>query len=379
MTCFALGALNDVFDGFVVYRSLIPADDRLPTIGDLRSKLDLEPGKLPRKAESEYAAVVGEILYEARLLEGMTGQGDRLIFVGDTLHNDVAAFSNLCRAKGWTGRAFIADEGASSPLDVRQLTGSETLTVSNRWADIAAFAEDGFAAGFGCDEDTIVVVDIDKTLLGARGRNDHVIDKARQQAAYEVARDVIGEALVDELDFRRIYDTVNGPAFHRLTGDNQDAVAYASLLVACGLIQLDELTVHVATGQIDGFRAFIRDLEKKRPQLSSDVAQLQKSVREQVEAGNPTPFVDFRRAEYRCTAGLMGYLPDDASRGEMVDEEIAITEEVWMAVEAWKAQGCIVFGLSDKPDEACFPPPDSTDTSRLPIHCTRTHIIGGQR
>ncbi len=198
-------------------------------------------------------------------------------------------------------------------------------------------------------------------------------------AAYEVARDVIGEALVDELVFRRIYDTVNSPAFHRLTGDNQDAVAYASLLVACGLIQLDELTADVANGQIDGFRAFVRDVEKKRPQLARGVAQLQESVREQVEAGNPTPFVDFRRAEYRCTAGLMGYLPNDTSRETMLDEEIAITEEVWMAVEAWKAQGCIVFGLSDKPDEACFPLPGSTDTGRLPIHCTRTHIIGGRR
>jgi len=379
MTCFALGALNDVFDGFVVYRSLIPADDRLPTIEHLRSKLGLESGQLPRKAEPEYASVVGEILCEARLLEGMTGQGDRLIFVGDTLHNDVAAFSNLCRAMGWTGRAFIADEGASSPLDVRQLTGSETLTVSNRWADIAGFAADGYAEGFGDDEDTIVVVDIDKTLLGARGRNDHVIDKARKQAAYEVARDVIGEGLVDELVFRRIYDTVNGPAFHRLTGDNQDAVAYASLLVACGLIQLDELTADVANGQIDGFRAFVRDVEKKRPQLARGVAQLQESVREQVEAGNPTPFVDFRRAEYRCTVGLMGYLPNDTSRETMLDGEIAITEEVWMAVEAWKTKGCIVFGLSDKPDEACFPLPGSTDTNRLPIHCTRTHIIGGRR
>ena len=378
MTCFALGALNDVFDGFVVYRSLIPADERLPTIEHLRSKLGLESGALPRKAEPEYAAVVGEIVRAARLLEGMTGQGDRLIFVGDTLHNDVAAFSNLCCAMGWTGRAFIADEGASVFRGARELAEGQRLTVSDRWGDIAAFAENGFAGGFGCDEDTIVVVDIDKTLLGARGRNDHVIDKARQQAAYEVARDVIGEALVDELMFRRIYNTVDSPAFHRLTGDNQDAVAYASLLVACGLIQLDELAAYVANGQVDGFRAFVCDVEKKRAQLARGVAQLQGSVREQVEAGNPTPFVDFRQAEYRCTARLMGYLPDDASRETMLDEEIAITEEVWMAVEAWKAQGCIVFGLSDKPDEACFPPPDSTDTGRLPIHCTRTHIIGGR-
>lgn len=379
MTSTASGMLRDVFGGFIVYRRLIPADDCLPAIEHLRSKLGLESGILPRKAEPAYARVVGEIVLEARIQEGITADVSGLLFVGDTMHNDVSAFSNLCQTMEWPGRAFIADEGSHVSREVRSLAEGQWLTVSNRWDDIAEFLEDGFVDGFGCDEGTVVVVDIDKTLLGARGRNDHVIDKARQQAAYEVARDVCGEALVDELAFRWIYDDVNSPAFHSLTGDNQDAVAYTSLLVACGVIQLDELAASVAHGQIEGFWGFVNDVEERRTQLSRGVAQLQESVREQVEAGNPTPFVAFRQAEYRCTAALLGCLPDDASRGMMLDQEIVITKEVWAAVKAWKALGCVIFGLSDKPDEACFPPPDSADIGCLPIHDMRTHIIGGRR
>jgi hypothetical protein len=379
MTPIASGMLRDLFGGFVVYRGLIPADDRLPTIGDLRSELGLENGRLPRKAEPEYAKAVGEILRKARTLSGITADVSGLLFVGDTLHNDVSAFSNLCQTMGRAGRAFIADESASTSQEVRHLEIGQLLTVSNRWGDIAQFAEDAFATGLGCDESTVVVVDIDKTLLGARGRNDHVLDKARQQAAYEVAFEVVGESLVEELEFRRIYDAVNSPAFQWLTEDNQDAVAYTSLLIACGLIQLDELSAAGASGRIDGFRALVCEMERRPTRLGRGLAQLQENVRQQVEVGNPTPFVAFRQAEYRCTVALMGCLSDDALRETMLDEEIVITEEVWVAVNAWKARGCTIFGLSDKPDEACFPPSDNADPRRMPIHCTRTHIVGGRR
>ena len=378
MMCVGAAALCDVFGGFLVYRNLIPADARLSSIGDLRMRLGLDAGKLPRKAEPEYAAVVGEILREASVLTGMAGEGARLIYVGDTRHNDVAAFTNICRVTGWTGRAFIADEGAGSPRELRQLADGVTLTVSDRWADIASFAANGYVTGFGCDEDTIVVVDIDKTLLGARGRNDQVIDRARQDAAYEVALDVAGEALANKDSFARIYNTVNSSTFHRLTGDNQDAVAYASLLVACGLFELDDLAARVACGQIEGFRAFVCDVERRRSELPGDMARLQDNIYGQVEAGNPTPFAAFRRAEYRCSVARMGCLPDEAAAGKMLDEEIVITGEVWELVEAWKTRGAVLFGLSDKPDEACFPPSENADMESRPIHETRTHIIGGR-
>lgn len=377
MTHSSLAALRDVFDGRLVYRNLIPADPRLPTIGDLRAKLGLEEMKLPRKPEPEYAAVVGEILREARRLSGVGGNGARLLYIGDTRHNDVAAFSNLCRAMGWSGRAFIADESVGSPRENRQLTESESLTVTDRWQDIADFACAGYAAGFGCDEDTIVVVDIDKTLLGARGRNDHVIDQARREAAYEAARHAADGALADKDAFVDIYSTINKPTFHQLTGDNQDAVAYSSLLVASGVYQIDEVAELIAQGRIEDFRGLVQDVGRRKETLPSELARLQGSIREQVEVGNPTPFVAFRRAEYQCTVARMGFLPDDAAPKRMLGEEIVLTEEVWESIYEWKARGATLFALSDKPDEACYPSSGDAEHGNLPIHDTRTHIVGG--
>ncbi|MFC2082567.1 hypothetical protein ACFLSG_00805 [Candidatus Bipolaricaulota bacterium] len=377
MTHRSLATLRDVFNGRLVYRNLIPADARLPAIGDLRAKLGLEEMKLPRKPDPEYAAVVVEILREARRLSGVGGNGARLLYIGDTRHNDVAAFSNLCRAMGWSGRAFIADESVGSPRENRQLTVSESVTVTDRWQDIADFASAGYESGFGCDQDTIVVVDIDKTLLGARGRNGHVIDQARREAAYEAARHAAGDVLADKDAFVDIYSAINKPAFHQLTGDNQDAVAYSSLLVASGVYQIDEVAGLIAQGRIENFRGLVRDVGRRKETLPSELARLQDSIREQVEVGNPTPFVAFRRAEYRETVARMGFLPDDAVPEQMLGEEIVLTEEVWEAILEWKARGALLLGLSDKPDEACYPLPETDESGNRPIHDTRTHIVGG--
>ena len=379
MRSYATGSLIDVFGECVVYRSLVPADRRLPTIHDLRERLGLGAGILPRKAQTDYANVVGAILIEARRISGIAGNAAYLIYVGDTIHNDVAAFSNLCREMEWEGRAFIADECSEASKDVQWLADDQQLTQSIQWDDIASFKECIADEGFGCDSSTIVVVDIDKTLLGARGRNDRVIDQARQQAAYEVARDALGATLILWDKFAEIYDSVNSPALHVLTEDNQDAVAYTSLLVSCGLFDLVSLRAAVDNGDIVGIQGLVNDVEQRRGLLTPAIVRLHDDVREQVLAGNPTPFVAFRQAEFRCTARLMGHLPEDASRDSILDEEIAITEEVWTVLKAWKAKGCLVFGLSDKPDEACYPPGAPSDSQALPLHALRTHIVGGRR
>ena len=374
MSMFAQGMLQDVFEGFVVYRNLVPVDHRLPAIDALRAKLGLGCGVLPRKAEPMYARVVGEILHAARDILGIQRTIRHLLYIGDTLHNDVAAFSHLCQAMGWKGRAFIADEHCSKPIEIRQLGERELLVSSTDWGDIEAFERESTDAGLGCDASTVVVVDIDKTILGARGRNDHMIDRARQQAAYEIACSVADGTSLSETDFMQICGRINHPDFHALTDDNQDAIAYASLLVACGFYQADMLAVSVAQGRIRGMEGLVRDVDEQETSLPHRLGELHHSIRKRVEEGNPTPFTAFREAEYRCTAQLMGCLPDDAPRDAILNAEIAITEEVWTAVHEWKNRGCIIFGLSDKPDEACFP----LDTNEKPIHGMRTHILGGR-
>ena len=72
----------------------------------------------------------------------------------------------------------------------------------------------------------------------------------------------------------------------------------------------------------------------------------------------------------------MGNLPDDAPIDQILSEEIVITAEIQDFANRCKAQGAILFGLSDKPDEAILPTKELIAQGYLPIHHTLTHVIG---
>ena len=42
----------------------------------------------------------------------------------------------------------------------------------------------------------------------------------------------------------------------------------------------------------------------------------------------------------------------------------------------WKEQGALLFGLSDKPDEASVPGAELAAQGHLPIHRAETHAVG---
>ncbi|MBU1878945.1 MAG: hypothetical protein KJ734_08340, partial [Chloroflexi bacterium] len=68
-TTYGLTSLREFLGDFVVYRNLVPADPRLPTVGELRESLGLGDGAVPRKAEPAYGRVVTEMLRRARALD----------------------------------------------------------------------------------------------------------------------------------------------------------------------------------------------------------------------------------------------------------------------------------------------------------------------
>jgi len=72
-TFFGKSSLFDIWGDFIVYRNLVPADQRLPAISQLRKKLSLQSPNLPRKTDPDYAHVVAEQLRQARRLD--LGQG----------------------------------------------------------------------------------------------------------------------------------------------------------------------------------------------------------------------------------------------------------------------------------------------------------------
>ena len=72
----------------------------------------------------------------------------------------------------------------------------------------------------------------------------------------------------------------------------------------------------------------------------------------------------------------MGYLPDDTPIEDLLANEILITREVQALAQKWLQKGVLLFGLSDKPDEASLPTAEQAIQGHLPIHRTPTHVVG---
>ncbi|MFZ5819690.1 MAG: hypothetical protein ACOYYJ_07300 [Chloroflexota bacterium] len=395
MKLYGLSALSDFWGDFIVYRNLKPADQRLPALDDLRGKLSLLPGVVPRKNESDYARVVVEILEQARKLTAPGADIRRVIFLGDTRLLDSTAFANICAAGGWPGIAFIGAEAprmgeapsmgeaprmgeTSAPpnVELETMSGGQVLYLSNRWAALDdTFREFVAAQGFPIDEHTALLIDMDKTALGARGRNAAVIDNVRVQAVEETVAGLLGEDF-DPQGFRAAYDLLVQPEFHPFTGDNQDYLAYTCLVLGSGLEKLDRLAGRIRVGEMREFRQFIAEVDARSSALSPSLAAIHKEIFTNVRAGDPTPFKPFRYNEFRITSARMGCLPDEAPLAQFLGEEILLTREVRDLALDWRARGALVFGLSDKPDEASLPTPELAAQGYVPLHRKQTHTVG---
>jgi hypothetical protein len=99
-------------------------------------------------------------------------------------------------------------------------------------------------------------------------------------------------------------------------------------------------------------------------------------VYERVCLGDPTPFKAFRENEYRETLARLGHMPAGTSVEELLKNEIALTQEVRAQALQWRHNGALLFGLSDKPDEASIPSQGLAADGALPIHRVETSVIG---
>lgn len=373
MKVYGMSAISDFLDDFIVYRNLVPVDARLPSIKDLRASA----GTIPRKNETDYARVVAKILKYARRLTAPGVDIRRVIFLGDTRLLDSTAFANICFAGGWPGIGFIGSEnGDQAKVEIEALSGGRQLFVSNRWSHLDdAFREFVAAQGFPIDEHTALLIDLDKTALGARGRNAATIDNARVQAVFATVAALLGKHF-NAPAFRSAYDLIIQPEFHPFTEDNQDNVAYICLLLGSGLYQLDTLINDVRSGALKTFQQFIGSVEQHKNALLPALQNIHAEIFANVRAGDPTPFKSFRYNEYRITVSLMGHLAGETPVEKLLSAEIVITREVRDLALAWKTQGALVFGLSDKPDEASIPTPGLAAQGFAPLHRQQTHVVG---
>ena len=378
MKNYGRAAVSEFLGDRIVYRNLVPSDPRLPPLAEISPQIGLQPGLIPRKTAPEYAQVIVHILQKTRSIDARGVPIRRLVYVGDTPMNDGTAFTNISNAGDWPGLAFIGsdrDEPARVELVERE---RGALYVANRWEALQDFQQFCRDRSFPMDEETVVIVDLDKTAVGARGRNDHVIDQARVEAVRRTVGDLLGGAF-DPESFQLAYDLLNQLEFHPFTTDNQDYLAYICLILGSGLYPLDKLVADVRAGRIAVFQQFIAEVDDRAGELPASLREIHGDIHKRVLQGDPTPFKAFRYTEYKVTVDKMGWLPEGTEIDALLAEEIVITQEVRKMALAWLGQGALLFGLSDKPDEASIPSSDLAAQGYQPIHRVATNAVGTAR
>jgi len=299
-----------------------------------------------------------------------------VVFLGDTRMNDGTAFVNISQAGGWPGFAFIgAENDQPQQTEIVDADDGCSLFLANRWSALAEFEIYLTRQHFHIDEGTVVLIDMDKTMLGARGRNDGVIDQARMDAAFQTVSAALGDDF-DAPKFNAAYQRFNQPVFHAFTSDNQDYLVYISLIIASGVYDLETFAENVQNGRLANFSDFLVYVDSHLAQLPSKLHAIHDDVITCFKTGDPTPFKAFRRKEYQITAARMGHLGPDSPLDLVLNQEIVITQEVRKAALAWRQQGALIFGLSDKPDEASIPTDALARLGHLPLHQITTDVVG---
>ncbi|MBN1400010.1 MAG: hypothetical protein JXA74_04190 [Anaerolineae bacterium] len=364
------GTLADFVGDALVYRNLEPMDKRVPGLRMSWHLFGMDHYYVPRKTTPEYAAALIGFLRQTQKMRGVMAPLQRVLFIGDTLMNDGTAARHVGQAYPMLG--FIGCDRLGEPAKA-EIQGD--LMVANRWTTLAEYVDWVRREGFPLDQQTALLIDLDKTSLGARGRNDKVIDAARIRAVERTMRQALGGEF-DETAFRAVYDPLNQPAYHHFTADNQDYLAYISLMVAGGAYELEQLWDDLRSGRLSSIEGFVAACDARRERMSSGLLAAHQEVLRGMAQGDPTPFKGFRRGEYFETVASMDVLDDDASAAQVLASEIVITAEVASVAQALAHQGVLVFGISDKPDEASVPTDESAQKGYKPIHQTVMKIVG---
>ncbi len=373
---FGRASLADFFGDLVIYRNLEPLDRRLPGLKTAGYKMNIATDRVPRKQDADYAKAAVWFAKQAQKLRKNSTALSELLFVGDTLYNDGQAYSHMRQVSEWDGACFIGSEKPGEPLVV-DVDEEDNVYCANQWAALADWAQWMRGRGLRLDERTAAIIDIDKTLLGAKGRNDQVINQARLEGIFRTMDAVLGDNF-SRADFERQYAELNRSRYHFLTEDNQDYLAYICLVLNAGLIDYNEILQEVERGSLDNFEQFLRWVNSRmmsRSLGSESLRQVHEAVVGAVHVGDPTPFKRFRRQEFITTVERMGNLPDDSPAEKLLAQEITLTNEVCELGQWLMARGCVVLCLSDKPDEASTPDP-RTATELQPVHRTPTHRVG---
>ena len=372
---FGRACLADFCDNWVIYRNLEPLDKRVSGIKQAFYDMELRSELIPRKQDGDYAKAAVWFVERIQEVRGARKPIGELLFIGDTLFNDGRAFTNMIGVSEWRGACFIGAERMDQEPATR--VEQETIHIANRWSAIVDWIRALKEQGFQLDAGTAVIIDIDKTALGAKGRNDKVIDRARLAGIYRTMDAVLGSDF-DQAAFEQHYNELNRARYHQLTEDNQDYLAYICMVLNTRIMSIDEVVSEVESRSLDNFEQFIRWVDSRlmiNPSAGLALREVHEAVNASVRNGDPTPFKRFRRQEFISTMEHMGNMPDNSDVQELLDNEITITEEVYQLALWLRERKCEILCLSDKPDEASTPHP-RVSPELPPLHKAQTHRVG---
>ena len=336
------GSMWDVIGDNVFFRELNPQNPDLVPIDVVLYRLNLD--HVPRKKDPEYPQVISCYL-------NLLGDFDRVLFLGDTLLNDRTFAKNLIALGEYEVVAVITRQNE----DEFELKEEDGILFSNRWSFIRELPDFLKKRGFEIDEKTAVILDIDKTFIGARGRNHQSIDLARAEAVYRLFKETRNELEFEE--FMKIYNKLNSPEFYSLTSDNQDIVAFLTILAASNEIEFEMKDIESVAKYA---------VEKARNERIREFAS---EIYENLKARKATLFPTFRRMEFLTTIEFMDRF-DDAPPERLLKEEILITGEIY---DTFNYTLATVIALTDKPEASSLPPEGS---SLPPVHKKTAKIWG---
>lgn len=363
--------LQATLGDLVVYRNLEPADERLRGLPEIWEEIGLPGYRIPRKTEPAYATAVVHFLDQAQALRFPKRPLKRLLYIGDTVMNDGTAIVNLGQHRPIRG--IICTE---RPGEAKKVSINQGVMTANRWEALKDLVPFVLGEGFHLDEEMAAVIDLDKTAMGAKGRNDGPIDAARVEAVRRTVVEVLGSQF-DMKRFRAVYDELKQPPYHPFTADNQDYLTYICLMVGGGVYDYETLRTDLAAGRLSTFAQFIEVCaERLRDGALSELLPVHQEVYANFRRGDPTPFKSFRYREYEETVARMDFLPAETDPARLLAEEIVITREVMDLARFLQERGVLLFGLSDKPDEASFPRAELAAEGYAPIHRTRMKVMG---
>lgn len=369
---FGMVTLSEFLDDRIVYRDLQPIDPKYQGYNQCARDFGMDPAALPRKTDSSYAKVavwITEYMQEQR----SDTEIDELLFIGDTFGTDGVAFIEMVDFARWRGSCFICAEDRSVDPEITWDEKQQVAT-ANHWNLLGTWLK-GLSERFALDDRTAVIIDIDKTALGARGRNSKVINEARLESLHQALESqLISTGKFNFEEFRLVYEALSRPEFFPLTGDNQDYIVYISLMVTTGIMTVKEVSDLLT--QRMSFDHLVRWISTQAEnKFSMQMRQLHEQYQMCARNGDCTPFKQFRRQEFLNTVQHMGQLPSDTTPEQRLAAELCITQEVRELSLFMRERGCLLLSLSDKPQEAAMPHP-RWHKGMQPIHRVNTHAVG---